>query len=315
VRVSRAAQHYTSIVPPEAAGARLDTFVASVVPDLSRAHAQRLVDAGLVLVDGRRVRPATRLRPGSRLDVEVPPPALPDVTPEHITLRVVYEDRDVLVIDKPAGLVVHPAPGHASGTLVNALVGRAEALAETDDPTRPGIVHRLDRDTSGLMVVAKSERARLSLIEQFAARQVSKRYLALVVGHVTHDEWVVDAPVGRHPVHRQNMAIVPESRGGRPARTAFRVRERLTGYTLLDALPETGRTHQIRVHLASRGWPIAGDAQYGGQRAARGQEIGLTRQFLHAAALRFRLPDGSEAAFEAALPPDLAAALDRARAS
>lgn len=301
-------------VPPEEAGARLDTYLAHAVPDLSRSRAERLIEEGLVLVDGRPARPATRVQAGTRVTVELPPPQPLALVPEPIPLRIVYEDPDILVIDKPAGLVVHPAPGHPTGTLVQALLGHTEALAESEDPTRPGIVHRLDKDTSGLMVVAKTERARLWLVDQFAARRVHKRYVALLAGAVTPDEGVIDAPIGRHPVHRQRMAIVPEVRGGRPARTAYRVLERFPGYTLVEAFPETGRTHQIRVHFASRGWPVVGDPVYGGRRATRAAEaLGLTRQFLHAADLRFTLPDGRELSFHSELPEDLAAALDRLR--
>jgi 23S rRNA pseudouridine1911/1915/1917 synthase len=301
-------------VPSEEAGTRLDTYLARAVPDLSRSRAERLIEEGHVLVDGRPARPATRVQAGSRVIVELPPPEPLALVPEPIPLRIVYEDPEILVIEKPAGLVVHPAPGHPTGTLVHALLGHAESLAESDDPTRPGIVHRLDKDTSGLMVVAKTERARLWLVDQFAQRRVHKRYLALLAGAVTPDEGVIDAPIGRHPVHRQRMAIVPEARGGRPARTAYRVLERFPGYTLVEAFPETGRTHQIRVHFASQGWPVVGDPVYGGRRATRAAEaLGLARQFLHAADLRFTLPDGREYSFHSELPDDLAAVLDRLR--
>jgi 23S rRNA pseudouridine1911/1915/1917 synthase len=302
------------IVPAEEAGARLDVYLARAVPELSRSRAERLIEEGHVLLDDKPARPASRVQAGSRVVLELPPPEPVALVPEHIPLRIVYEDSDILVVDKPAGLVVHPAPGHATGTLVHALLGHAESLAETDDPARPGIVHRLDKDTSGLMVVAKTERARLWLVEQFATRRVCKRYLALLVGEVQPESGTIDAPIGRHPVHRQRMAILPEARGGRPARTVYRVLERFLGYTLVEAFPETGRTHQIRVHFASRGWPVAGDLVYGGQRAARAAlALGLSRQFLHAADLSFTLPDGRQLSLHSELPEDLAAALARLR--
>jgi 23S rRNA pseudouridine1911/1915/1917 synthase len=303
----------TFTVEPEQAGQRLDRVVAAALPDLSRAHVQRLIEESRITVDALPVKPSHKPRPGQVVSVTVPAPAPVDLRPEPLPLHVCYEDAAVLVIDKPAGLVVHPAPGHPAGTLVNAVLAHAPEVA-TNGTQRPGIVHRLDKDTSGLMVVAKNDAARAALVAQFAGRAVLKEYLALVQGYPPA-EAVIEAPIGRDPRHRQRMAVVPD---GRPARTEITAVETLPGYTLVRARLHTGRTHQIRVHLAWRGHPIAGDVTYGSgallQRAGRGgalQRRALGRQFLHAARLGFRLPPGGEwREFTSPLPADLAAALD-----
>jgi len=208
------------------------------------------------------------------------------------------------VIDKPAGLTVHPAAGHRRHTLVNALLAHLESLPDSTDPLRPGLVHRLDKDTSGLLLVAKTHLAHRELVEQFRSRTVKKVYLVLVKGRLEPAEGVIEAPVGRDPAHRQRMAVVPPSRG-RLARTGYRVARYLPHHTLLEVIPETGRTHQIRVHLAAIGHPVEGDATYGPPSSV------LSRQFLHAARLSFRHPESSrELTFESPLPPDLAAALE-----
>lgn len=217
-------------------------------------------------------------------------------------MKILYEDDDVLVIDKPPGLAVHPAPGHPSGTLVNALLSHLSALPDTSDQ-RPGIVHRLDKDTSGVMLVAKNGAAHANLTEQFKSRSVSKTYLVLVKGHLTPEDGAIEAPIGRDSAHRERMAVVAESRG-RAARTEYHVREYLDGYTLLEVKPETGRTHQIRVHLAAIGYPVVGDKVYGVKSAS------VPRQFVHAHRLGFHLPStGEYVEFTADLPPDLKQAL------
>lgn len=285
---------------------RLDRFVAQAVPELSRSYIQQLIEDGSILVDGQARRPAFKMTSGEVVTVAVPPPAEFDLLPEDIPLDIVYEDADVLVIDKPAGMVVHPAPGHPRGTVVNAVLAHAPDIA-VNGTKRPGIVHRLDKDTSGLMVIAKSDRAQNSLAQQWQARTVEKGYIALVAGSVDEEEASIDAPIGRDPKNRQRMAVV---RGGRDALTHFTVRERFSEAILLDVQIDTGRTHQIRVHLAFIGNPVVGDPIYGDRQSTRiAAEIGLERQFLHAAVLGFRLPDGKPMRFTAPLADDLRAAL------
>lgn len=285
---------------------RLDKFVARNLPDLSRTYLHQLIESGDISVDGVVRRPAFKITPGQRIEVTIPPPIEDDLLPEPIPLNVVFEDDDVIVIDKPAGLVVHPAPGHPTGTLVNALLHHAPEIS-VGGRLRPGIVHRLDKDTSGLMVVAKTDRARNSLVDQWQARTVDKRYVALVSGVVEDEDATIDAPIGRDPAQRQRMAVI---RSGRPAVTSFTVSERFSAATLLDVEIETGRTHQIRVHLRFIGHPVAGDAVYGQGRASI---PGLRRQFLHAARLGFALPDGTTRTFESGLPGDLKRVLEQLR--
>ena len=285
---------------------RLDPFVAQAVPDLSRTYIQHLIEDGSILVDGQARRAAFKMTVGEVVTVVVPPPADFDLLPEDIPLDVVYEDVDVLVIDKPAGMVVHPAPGHPRGTVVNAVLAHAPDIA-VNGTKRPGIVHRLDKDTSGLMVIAKSDRAQASLAQQWQARTVDKRYIALVAGTVDEEEASIDAPIGRDPKNRQRMAVV---RSGRDALTHFAVRERFSEAMLLDIQIDTGRTHQIRVHLAFIGNPVVGDPIYGDRQSARiAAEIGLKRQFLHAAVLGFQLPNGKPVRFTSPLPDELRSAL------
>jgi 23S rRNA pseudouridine1911/1915/1917 synthase len=289
-------------------GERLDSFVARCFPDVTRSRARRLIDAGLVTLDGRHPKPSERLAAGAAVAVTIPPPETVELTPEAIPLTVLYQDPDLIVVDKPPGLTVHPAPGHPSGTLVNALLAAYPDLEREAGDLRPGIVHRLDRDTSGLMVVARTERARRALQRQLKDREVRKTYLALALGVPQPREGTIEAPIGRHPKNRQKMAVVA---GGREAVTRYRVREELAGgrYALLEVEPVTGRTHQIRVHLAALGHPIAGDRTYG----RRSDLIG--RQFLHAARLAFAMPLGGRTVeFESPLPPDLCAALEALRA-
>ncbi|MGQ9676276.1 MAG: RluA family pseudouridine synthase [Chloroflexota bacterium] len=301
-------QRRETVVTPAHAGLRLDRFLADVYPDLSRSLAQRLIANGAVWVDGQAVKAASRVTVGQVVSVQVPRPEPIGVVPEPLPLQVIYDDPDLVVIDKPAGLVVHPAAGHPRGTLVNALLARYPNLA-IGTSLRPGIVHRLDKDTSGLMVVAKNDLAQASLSCQIKERQVLKEYLALVHGHVRATRGTIDAPIGRDPRDRKRMAVVAS---GRMARTHFSLKERLAEYDLLDVQLETGRTHQIRVHLASIGHPVAGDQVYG----RPDREIGLERQFLHAFKLGFRLPRTDEyVEFTSPLPADLEATLERLRQS
>lgn len=289
---------------------RLDKFVAARLNHLSRSYVQQLIDQGQVLVDGVARRRTFKMTPGEVIAVTVPEPESEDILPEDVPLDVVYEDADLLVIDKPAGMVVHPAPGHRSGTLVNALVAYAPEIAIAGT-NRPGIVHRLDKDTSGLIVVAKSDRGRTTLIRQWNAHEVHKEYVALVRGVIAEEDAVIDVPIGRDPVQRNRMAAVG---GARAAVSRFTVRERFPDATLLDVVIETGRTHQIRVHFAYIGHPVVGDSVYNpGDGRFGGAGAIVERQFLHAAKLGFKLPNGDEKLFEAPLPADLQAALDALR--
>ena len=300
----------TLLVPEEARGQRIDRF-ATDRSGLSRSYLQKLILGGSVTTDGRPVKANALVLPGSTVVVEIPDPRPLEVDAEAIPVAVVYEDADLLIVDKPAGLVVHPAPGHPSGTLVNALLGRGDAYGGIAGVQRPGIVHRLDRDTSGLLMVARNDRAQAALMAQLKARRVKKTYLALVQGSVSAAAGRIEAPIGRDPKHRTRMAIVAD---GRPATTGYRVRERFPGWTLLEVDLVTGRTHQIRVHLAALGHPVAGDSVYGTGTARRGAG-GLRRLFLHAWRLELQAPsDGHLIRAVAPLPQDLDAVLELLRA-
>ncbi|HUX86773.1 MAG TPA: RluA family pseudouridine synthase [Chloroflexota bacterium] len=295
------------VVSEDEAGARLDRFLHTHLPDVSRSLLQRLIERSGVSVDDRPARQSEKVRAGQVIQVDTSTPEPVGLVPTEIPLDVVFENPDILVVNKPAGLVVHPAPGHAADTLANALMARYPGLA-VGNALRPGIVHRLDRGTSGLMVVALNDRAYASLIDQMKHHQIQKEYLALAHGTVGPERGVIDAPIGREREDRKKMGIVES---GRAARTGFEVVERFPGYTLLRLKLETGRTHQIRVHLAAIGHPIVGDVVYG----ARTPALGLTRPFLHAWHLGFQLP-GEEVCFAGwtKLPADLEAVLDRLRA-
>ncbi len=294
------------VVTGAAASGRFDLAV-SALAEISRAHAQRLISDGRALVDGRRARASDRLRGGETIQVELSAPPDASLVGESIPLRIAYEDAAMLIVDKPAGLVVHPSHGHASGTLVHALVGRAEergeALGSIAGVGRPGIVHRLDKQTSGLILVAKTDAAQASLMHQFGARSIEKEYLALVRGAPPAPRGRIEAPVGRDPRDRQRMAVVA---GGRAAVTEYEMLGSADGHALLALHPLTGRTHQLRAHLAYLGLPIAGDLRYGGGIGPGG----LERQFLHAARLTLDRPlDGRRMMAWSELPPDLAASL------
>lgn len=293
----------------DVAGERLDRYLAGALPELSRSQLQRLIRNGLVVLEGEKPKPGTPVSLGMRVVVRIPPPPSGELVPQLIPLDVIYEDDDLLVVNKPAGMVVHPAHGHRQDTLANALLARYPDLA-VGESGRPGIVHRLDRDTSGLIVVAKSEDALDHLRRQFRSRGVQKTYLALVRGRPPAVEGIIETPIGRDPRQRQRMAAIPS---GRPARTRYTMLEELGDYSLLRVSPETGRTHQIRVHLAWLGVPIVGDPVYGRERGIRGakNELGLERQFLHAWRLTFERPGAKgPVALEAPLPADLRQAID-----
>ncbi len=288
-------------------GERVDRYLAQQVPSLSRSRIQQMIAEGLVTVNGLQVKSSQRLSAGDEIVARIAPKEELQVVPQPMPLKVVYENEDLLVIDKPPGLVVHPAHGHESGTLANALVAHYPDLPR-DEQNRPGIVHRLDKDTSGLIVVARTEEARRDLQRQFEEGRVEKRYLALVEGRVEPRSGVVDAPIGRDPRHRKRMAVVP--RGGREAITEYGVLEYLSDYTLLEVRPRTGRTHQVRVHLAFIRHPVVGDKVYG----HRKQRLRLKRQFLHAQRLGFLHPSsGAFIDVTCELPQDLADVLERLR--
>ena len=282
---------------------RLDKFLASRETDLSRAQIAGLVAGGLVKVDGAIVKSSYRLRGGETVEMEMLPPKPTGVSPQEIPLSVIYEDEDILVIDKPAGMVVHPAPGHRRDTVANALLGRLPRIEEVGEEQRPGIVHRLDMDTSGLMVAAKNRRAHRHVSGQIKDRSVLKGYTALAKGNIDPPEGVIKARIGRDNRNRKRMAVVEL---GREAETSYRAVESAPGYTLLEVIPKTGRTHQIRVHLSALGYPIVGDALYGGK------DPRLERQFLHAHLLGIRLPGtGEYIEFTSPLPADLKAFLSQ----
>jgi 23S rRNA pseudouridine1911/1915/1917 synthase len=303
-------------VPASAAGERIDAHIAARLPQLSRSRVAQLLAEGHVRLNGAVPRKSERVAAGDIVEVEVPPPGPSGVEPEAIPLHIVYEDRDLLVVDKPAGLVVHPAPGHRSGTLVNALLHHVDDLSGIGGVKRPGIVHRLDRDTSGLMIVAKHDRSHRRLAGALKRREIHRGYLAAAWGHLDQERVTVDAPIARSRRDRKKMAVAED---GRRAVTHFRRLERWVAADLLAAELETGRTHQIRVHLAHLGHPVVGDPVYGGGGArgisgqgrawARELERRVLRQFLHAARLVFQHPrTGERMELEAPLPADLAAA-------
>lgn len=291
----------------DAVGERLDRALSEALPELSRMQWQKLIREGQVMVDGTRAKPSYRILGGETLVASIPEIVEPDIAAESIPLDIRYEDSDLIVINKPAGMVVHPSLGHASGTLVNALLAHCPDLEGVGGERRPGVVHRLDKDTSGLIIAAKHDQALWHLQNQFKQRTVSKVYLALVHGSLQPPEAIIDAPIGRDPRHRQKMAVVVSETGdSRPAQTAFRALTYYDDYTLVECRPRTGRKHQIRVHMAYIGYPIAGDTIYG----RRKDRTALKRHFLHAAELTFRRPsDDEEIHITAELPEDLAALL------
>jgi 23S rRNA pseudouridine1911/1915/1917 synthase len=314
------AEERVEILTVERDGDRLDAYVADHM-DLSRTRVQALVEDGLVLLNGQPARKSERLDAGQQIEVRVPAPEPLTIEAEDIPLDVSFEDGSVLVVNKAAGMVVHPGPGHSSGTLVNALLAHATDLSGIGGKLRPGIVHRLDKDTSGLMVVAKTDAAHHALSEALQRREIKRLYQAASWGHLSESPLEVEAPVGRDPANRQRMAVVE---GGRRAVTHFRVAERWPGAEFLEVALETGRTHQIRVHLAHIGHPVVGDSLYGvgwergmGGKARRWAQLlnkRVSRQFLHAWRLSFRHPvSGELLRFETPLPEDLSSCAEWAR--
>ena len=288
----------TKTLTADQAGERLDAFLARSLPDLTRSAAQRLLEEGAVTLGGKPAKKNTKTAPGDVVEVTLPDPQPVEVVPQNIPLDIVYEDADVIVVNKPVGLVVHPAPGHPDGTLVNALLYHCgTSLSGINGELRPGIVHRIDRDTSGLIIAAKNDRAHLALSAQLQDHTLARVYEAVVVGNLREDSGTVNAPIGRHPVDRKKMAIEP--RNGRPAVTHWRVLARYPGYTHVECRLETGRTHQIRVHMASIGHPLLGDTVYGSKKPWPG----LAGQCLHARKLRFIHPStGQQVEVECPLP-------------
>ena len=309
---------YLWVVSESQEGNRLDRFLLSTGHFVSRHQIQKLIEKGCVWVDGTHVKASYRLRCPQEIRVEVPPPTPTETAPEPIPLDVLYEDQDLLVVNKPAGMVVHPAAGHARDTLVNALLFHCQDLSGIGGKLRPGIVHRLDKQTSGLLVVAKGDAAHLALSEQFKSHSIRREYVGLVHGAMSNEKGSVDEPIGRHLRERKKMSS--QTRRGRRAVTHWRVERRFHGFTLLRFRLKTGRTHQIRVHMAEKGHPIVGDLVYGGKRARlthlpasdrdRKTLQGLGRFFLHAEKLGFEHPrSGTPLLFACPLPDDLAVIL------
>jgi len=296
------------------AGTRLDAYLAGHINDWSRARLQRLIEAEDVLVNGKPVKPSFKVSAGDEIEVELTASPLASFTPENIPLEIIFEDDDLVVVNKPAGLVVHPAAGAPSGTLANALAYHFQQLSKHAGAIRPGIVHRLDKDTSGLLVVARTESAHEDLADQFRAREIFKSYVALVYGVVKQESGRVEQPIARDPRNRTRMAIVA---GGRGALSLYRVRRSYESFTLVDVELKTGRTHQIRVHLSWLKHPVVGDELYSGGRENGVQDVRLRaeirklkRHFLHAEQLGFRHPKtGEQMKFTAPLPPELASLL------
>ena len=307
-------------VPAEDAGTRLDAFLASRIEDWSRARLQRLIEDGDVLVNGRASKASYKLRATDEIEAELTALPATSFLPENIPIEVVYEDADLIVVNKPAGIVVHPGAGAKTGTLANALAFHFQNLSTAGGVARPGIVHRLDKDTSGLLLVAKTEQAHENLADQFRAREVFKSYVALVHGQVERNRGEIAEPIARDPRHRTRMAIV---RGGRSALSIYRARERFNRFTLIDVELKTGRTHQIRVHLAWIKHPVVGDETYGSGRdntvadpKIRSQIAKLGRQFLHAEKLGFTHPTSAERLnLTSPLPTELQKLLDKIRSA
>lgn len=289
---------------------RLDLFLVDCLPEFSRSRLQGFIKDGFVQVNGQMVgKSGYKVTPGSIIRVTIPPPSPTDLIPENIPLEIIFENADVLVVNKPAGMVVHPAAGHSSGTLVHAVLGYAPDIEGIGGEERPGVVHRLDKETSGLILIAKNDRTHHFLQEQFRKREVEKYYLALVDGNPPTPTGRIDAPIGRDPAHRKQMAVLPPGKG-RQAVSEYRILERFKAHTFLEVRPFTGRTHQIRLHLAFLGCPVAADSVYGRRR----RTINLKRHFLHAARLLVRLPGETERRTLAApLPVELEDVLEDLR--
>ena len=293
------------IVDEGTAGERLDRFLAGREPEVSRSHIQKLIESGCVLVNGRTAKANAKLREGDAVETELPEAQELEILPEDIPLDILYEDSDVIVINKARGMVVHPAAGAADGTLVNALLHHCEDLSGINGVIRPGIVHRLDKDTSGVMMAAKNDRAHVDLAEQIREKTAQRIYRAIVCGTIAEDRGEIRAPIGRHPTERKKMAVVP---GGKEATTLFRVVERFPAHTLVECRLKTGRTHQIRVHMAYIGHPLLGDSKYGKKAPD------IAGQALHSCELSFTHPRTKERmTFAAEMPEDMKAILHALR--
>lgn len=287
------------LVAQDDEGQRLDTYIADV-SDLSRSHIQKLIGEGLVLVNGRTEKANYKIRAADRVQITMPPSIPPSAEPENIPLDILYEDNDVIVINKPRDLVVHPAAGNETGTLVNALLGSCKDLSGINGVSRPGIVHRLDKDTSGVMMVAKNDKAHIHLADQIQKRIAGRKYLAIVHGNIIEEHGLIDAPIGRHPVDRKKMAV--NLTNGKSAITHFTVKERFGQYTLVECKLETGRTHQIRVHMFYIGHPVVGDPKYGPKQS----HFSIRGQALHSTELTFLQPStGERLVFSAPIPNDM----------
>ncbi|MEC2304768.1 MULTISPECIES: RluA family pseudouridine synthase [Heyndrickxia] len=288
------------------ANERLDKMVSSIREEWSRSQVQQWIKDGDITVNGKKEKANYRLQTGDLVEIEVPEPELPDIEPEDLHLDIYYEDADVLVVNKPKGMVVHPSNGHFTGTLVNGLMYHCKDLSGINGVLRPGIVHRIDKDTSGLLMVAKNDYAHEKLAAQLSEKTVTRKYFALVHGNIPHEAGTIDAPIGRDPADRQRMAVVDN---GKDAVTHFRVLERFDRFTFIECRLETGRTHQIRVHMKYIGHPLAGDPKYGPKKT-----IDFGGQALHAGVLGFRHPrTGETLTFEAPLPDDFAHLLNTLR--
>ncbi|MFZ3173051.1 MAG: RluA family pseudouridine synthase [Carboxydocellales bacterium] len=297
-------------VEPEQARTRLDLFLTGEVPELTRTHIQKLIDEGRVTINGTVAKANSKLKPGDEISFVIPEPEELKVEGENIPLEILFEDSDVIVLNKPQGMVVHPAPGNTSGTLVNALLYHCQDLSGINGVMRPGIVHRLDKDTSGVIMVAKNDLAHLSLASQIKDREVTRRYTALVHGSIQESGGIIDTPIGRDPQDRKKMAVVLKN--SKQALTRYTVQERFKEYTLVECKLETGRTHQIRVHLAYLGHPVVGDPKYGTRKA----HFGLVGQALHAGVLGFKHPrTGEYLEFSAPLPERMAGVVRKLRSA
>ncbi|WP_315851425.1 RluA family pseudouridine synthase [Rhodopirellula sp. MGV] len=309
-------------VPESAAGQRIDLFLTGACDGYSRSQIRQAVQDDQAEVDGKVIRPSFRLRPGQQIRFQLPEEFSDEVVPENIPLDLIYEDDGFVVVNKPPGMVVHPARGNWKGTLTSALAHRFQSLSDVGGPTRPGIVHRLDRDTSGVIVVAKTNAVHMALAEQWHDREVEKEYFAIAIGRLDRDRDVIDAPIGRHPYQRDKMAIRENHTTSKTANTFFEVEERIGRFTVVRCFPKTGRTHQIRVHLAHIGCPILCDRLYAGHAVAEqswlegkgsvaGSPVVMTRQALHARRLKLRHPQSGEwMTFEAPIPEDIRRTLD-----
>jgi 23S rRNA pseudouridine1911/1915/1917 synthase len=302
-------QEYEFVIEDNRLNSRLDVFLTESLPDFSRSYLKKLIDDSLVTVNGQCSKPNYKLKLGDSIEMAVPDLIPLDVKPEPIALTIVYEDEWILVIDKPAGMVVHPAPGNHTGTLVNAVLNHCSDLSGIGGVERPGIVHRLDKDTSGVIIVAKNDKSLQSLAKQFKDRVVKKQYLALAKGVVRNHSGIIDASIGRHRVNRKKMAVDKDF--GREAITRYETIEKFDRFTFLKLFPKTGRTHQIRVHLSHIGNPVLGDKLYNGT-SAHPEFKSLARQALHAHILELRHPhSGDPVRFESSLPKDIASLMNK----